>query len=230
MTCLIARESDAMVAQAWTDWVLVAPIIQPYPAAGLAQINALLGLAGRLESQQPTSRHRSTDRGSQITTSAAATSTAARSPYRPLSARLLRGAAATWPTRRNPAGKFPTAFERLSAQSTSTKSFGATAATGSTTTIIQVPAQPGTPLPHSGRGAMPTYRQVPPPNGQPAPRTLHTHQPGSDRVSPSAPQPSGVAPRGIPPAIIYQVPQKPVTVPTPPSQSVPNKGSNQGGR
>ena len=42
-----------------------------------------------------------------------------------------------------------------------------------------------TSLPQPGRGTMPTYRQVPPPNGQSTTRTLHTHQPGSDRGSPS---------------------------------------------
>ena len=46
-------ESDAMVAQAWTDWVLVAPFAQPYPAAGLAQVQALLGIAGRLNPNNP---------------------------------------------------------------------------------------------------------------------------------------------------------------------------------
>ena len=46
-------ESDAMVAQAWTDWVLVAPFAQPYPSAGLAQVQCLLGLAGRLNPNNP---------------------------------------------------------------------------------------------------------------------------------------------------------------------------------
>ncbi len=46
-------ESDAMVAQAWTDWVLVAPFAQPYPSAGLVQVQGLLGLAGRLNPNNP---------------------------------------------------------------------------------------------------------------------------------------------------------------------------------
>lgn len=46
-------ESDAMVAQAWTDWVLLTPFAQPSPSAGLAQIHALLGLASRLNPDNP---------------------------------------------------------------------------------------------------------------------------------------------------------------------------------
>ena len=42
-----------MVAQAWTDWVLLAPFAQPSPSAGLAQIYALLGLASRLNPDNP---------------------------------------------------------------------------------------------------------------------------------------------------------------------------------
>lgn len=46
-------ESNAIVAQAWTDWLLIAPFAQPYPAAGLAHVQALLGLAGRLNPDNP---------------------------------------------------------------------------------------------------------------------------------------------------------------------------------
>lgn len=46
-------ESDALVAQAWTDWVLLAPFAQPSPSAGLAHIHALLGLASRLNPGNP---------------------------------------------------------------------------------------------------------------------------------------------------------------------------------
>ena len=42
-----------MVAQAWTDWVLLAPFAQPSPSSGLAQIHALLGLASRLNPDNP---------------------------------------------------------------------------------------------------------------------------------------------------------------------------------
>lgn len=46
-------ESDAMVAQAWTDWLLIAPFAHPYPSAGVAQVQALLGIAGRLNPTNP---------------------------------------------------------------------------------------------------------------------------------------------------------------------------------
>jgi hypothetical protein len=47
-------ESDAMVAQAWTDWVLLAPFAHPSPSTtGLAQIYALLGIASRLNPYNP---------------------------------------------------------------------------------------------------------------------------------------------------------------------------------
>ena len=223
-------ESDAMVAQAWTDWVLVAPFIQPYPAAGLAQVQALLALAGRLSPNNP---HLAIAQQTVGAKSPPAPPQPQRPPVPhtvpflpgyyvvpqqpgqpsatpPVNSRQLSNAYQLNPLLPNPSEQPPQA--------------------GSTPTILQVPAQPGTSLPQPGRSTMPTYRQVLPLNGQPTPRTLHTHQSGSDRDSPSTPQPPGVAPRGIPPAIIYKVPQNAVTVPPAPSQSVPNSGSNQGGR
>jgi len=223
-------ESDAMVAQAWTDWVLVAPILQPYPSAGLAQVHALLGLASRLSPNNPYLAIAQQTVGA---TSPPVPPQPPRPPVphtvpflpgyyvapqqpgqlgvtSPADSRQLSSVYQLNPLLPNPSGQAPQP--------------------GSTTTIIQVPAQPGTSLPHQGRGMMPTYRQVPPPNGQPTPRTLHTHQPGSDRTSPSAPQPSGVSPRGIPPAIKYQVPQKPVIVPSPPPHNIPDTGSSRGGK
>jgi len=47
-------QSNAMVSQAWTDWVLVSPAVYPSPWAGLAQTQALLNLAQGL---YPTSPH-----------------------------------------------------------------------------------------------------------------------------------------------------------------------------
>lgn len=46
-------QSNAMVSQAWTDWVLVAPAINPYPWVGLAQVQALVNVAGRLNPNNP---------------------------------------------------------------------------------------------------------------------------------------------------------------------------------
>lgn len=223
-------ESDAMVAQAWTDWVLIAPIIQPYPAAGLAQVHALLDLAGRLNPNNP---HLAIAQQTVGAKSPPAPPQPQQPPV-PHTVPFLPGYYVV-PPQPGRSGATPPANSRQLSNVYQLNPLlpnpsGQPPETGSTTTIIQGPAQPGTSLPQPGRSTMPTYRQVPPPNGQPTPRTLHTYQPGGDRGSPSAPQPSGVAPRGIPPAIIYQVPQKPVTVPPAPSQSVPNKGTNQGGR
>ncbi|MBI4002392.1 MAG: hypothetical protein HY348_11490, partial [Nitrospira defluvii] len=222
-------ESDAMVAQAWTDWVLVAPIIQPYPAAGLAQVHALLALAGRLSPNNP---HLAI---AQQTVGAKAPP-APPQPQRPPVPHTVPFLPGYYVVPQQPGqpGETPPANSRQLSSIYQLNPLlpnpsGQPPLSGSTTTIIQIPAQPGTPLPHSGRGMMPTYRQVPPPNGQPTPRTLHTHQPGSDRAPSTAPQPS-VAPRGIPPPIVHQVPRAPGTVPSPHPQSVPNKGTNQGGR
>ena len=223
-------ESDAMVAQAWTDWVLIAPFIQPYPAAGLAQVHALLALAGRLNPNNP---HLAIARQTVGAKSPPAPPRPQQAPV-PHTVPFLPGYYVV-PQQPGQRGTTPPANSQHLSNVYQLNPLlpdptGQPPQTGNTTTIIQVPAQPGTSLPQPGRGTMPTYRQIPPPNGQPTPRTLHTHQPGSDRGSPSAPQPSVGAPRGIPPAIIYQVPQKPVTIPPAPSQSGPDKGSNQGGR
>jgi hypothetical protein len=47
-------QSNAMVSQAWTDWVIVSPVVYPYPWIGLAQTHALLNVARGL---YPTSPH-----------------------------------------------------------------------------------------------------------------------------------------------------------------------------
>ncbi len=46
-------QSNAMVAQAWTDWVIVAPVVSPFPWVGLAQVQGLLNVAGRLSPASP---------------------------------------------------------------------------------------------------------------------------------------------------------------------------------
>ena len=187
-------ESDAMVAQAWTDWVLLAPFAQPSPSAGLAQIHALLGLASRLNPDNP---HLAIAQQT-VGTKAPPAPPQPRRPPVPHTVPFLPGYAVV---------------PQQSAQP------GA----------IQVPAQPGAPLPQGSLGTMPTYRRVPPPSGRPAARTLHTYRSGVDQATPAAEQPSINAPRGTPPAIIYQVPKKPVPIPTTPSQQIPGNGTHQGG-
>ena len=223
-------ESDAMVAQAWTDWVLVAPFVQPYPAAGLAQVQALLALASRLSPNNP---HLAVAQQTVGAKSPPAPPHPPRPPV-PHTVPFLPGYYVVPQQPGQPSATPPVNSRQLSnvhqLNPLLPNPSGQPPQTGGTATIIQVPAQTGASLPQPGRGTMPTYRQVPPPNGQSTPRTLHTHQPGTDRDSPSMPQLPGVAPRGIPPAIIYRVPQNPLTVQPAPSQSVPNRGSNQGGR
>jgi hypothetical protein len=46
-------QSNAMVSQAWTDWVLVSPAVYPYPWVGLAQTQALLNVAHGLYPASP---------------------------------------------------------------------------------------------------------------------------------------------------------------------------------
>ncbi len=46
-------QSNALVSQAWTDWVLVTPVASPYPWVGVAQVQALLTNAGRLYPTNP---------------------------------------------------------------------------------------------------------------------------------------------------------------------------------
>lgn len=219
-------ESDAMVAQAWTDWVLIAPFAQPYPSAGLAQVNALLGIAARLSPNNP---HLAI---AQQTLGAKPPSAPPQPPRPPVphTVPFLPGYHVVPQQPGQPGGTPSENSRQLSSvyqlNPLLPNPSGQAPQPESTTTIIQMPAQPQTSLSQRGRGAMPTYRQVPPPNGQPAPRTLHTYQPGNDRALPSAPSPSGIAPRGTPPAIIYQVPQKPATAPPAPSQNAPNRGNN----
>ena len=187
-------ESDAMVAQAWTDWVLLTPFAQPSPSAGLAQIHALLGLASRLNPDNP---HLAIAQQT-VGTNAPPAPPQPRRPPVPHTVPFLPGYAVVPQQPAQPGA-------------------------------IQVPAQPGAPLPQGSRGTMPTYRQVPPPTGRPAARTLHTYRSGVDQAAPAAEQPSINAPRGTPPAIIYQVPKKPVPIPMPPSQQVHGNETHQGG-
>ena len=187
-------ESDAMVAQAWTDWMLLAPLAQPSPSAGLAQIYALLGLASRLNPDNP---HLAIAQQT-LGTNAPPAPPQPRRPPVPHTVPFLPGYAVVPQQPAQPGA-------------------------------IQVPAQPGTSRPQGSRGTMPTYRQVPPPTGRPPMRTLHTYRSGVDQAAPAAEQPSTGAPRGTSPAIIYQVPRKPVPVPAPPSQQVPGNRTHQGG-
>jgi hypothetical protein len=187
-------ESHAVVAQAWTDWLLIAPFAQPDPTAGLAHVQALLGLAGRLNPDNP---------------------------HLAFAQRMMAANTAPPPPQpRQP--PVPHTVPFLPGYSVVPQQPAQPGA-------IQAPAQPGPSRPQGSRGAMPTYRQVPPPTGRPPMRTLHTYRSGVDQAAPAAEQPSTGAPRGTSPAIIYQVPKKPVPIPAPPSQQVPGNGTHHGG-
>jgi len=46
-------QSDALVSQAWTDWVLVTPVVHPSPWTGLGQVQSLLVQAGQVNPMNP---------------------------------------------------------------------------------------------------------------------------------------------------------------------------------
>jgi predicted component of type VI protein secretion system len=46
-------QADALVSQAWTDWVLVTPVVYPSPWIGLGQVQGLLAQAGRVNPMNP---------------------------------------------------------------------------------------------------------------------------------------------------------------------------------
>ncbi len=46
-------QADALVSQAWTDWVLVTPVVHPSPWIGLGQVQGLLVQAGRVNPMNP---------------------------------------------------------------------------------------------------------------------------------------------------------------------------------
>lgn len=46
-------QSNAIVAQAWTDWVIVAPVVYPYPWVGISRATAQLHMARELYPNSP---------------------------------------------------------------------------------------------------------------------------------------------------------------------------------
>jgi len=46
-------QANALVSQAWTDWVLVTPVVYPSPWIGLGQVQGLLAQAGRVNPTNP---------------------------------------------------------------------------------------------------------------------------------------------------------------------------------
>ena len=211
-------ESDAMVAQAWTDWVLVTPMMQPYPSAGLSQVQGWLALAGRLN---PSSPYLAVAQQTVGAKAPPAPPQPQRPPV-PHTVPFLPGYSVV-PQQRGPSGATHDNSRQQSNvdQLNPLQPSAPPPPAGNTTTIIQVPAPAESSLSSTGRAMMPTYRQVPPPSDHPPTGTLHTHQAGDQ---------SHVMPREVPPVVRYQVPQKTVTLPSPPSPDILDKGTAQGGK
>ncbi|MGC3975832.1 MAG: hypothetical protein QM771_15840 [Nitrospira sp.] len=211
-------ESDAMVAQAWTDWLLIAPFAQPYPSAGLAQVQALLGIAGRLN---PTNPHLAIAQQTVGATSPPAPPQP-RQPPVPHTVPFLPGYYVV-PKEPAPDTTPPTDSKQLSSvyqlNPLLPNPSGQPPQSGNSTTIIQVHPRPGTAPSVSDRSMMPTYRQIPAPNSQPSHPTLHTYRPGGSISSTPTPASPDEGAQGGHPPVIHQ------TQPVSPSESTPQRGS-----
>lgn len=217
-------ESDAMVAQAWTDWVLIAPFAQPYPSAGVAQVQALLGIAGRLNPNNP---HLAIARQTVGTHSPPAPPQPRRPPV-PHTVPFLPG---YYVVPQQPAESGTTA-PADSKQGSNVYQLnplpphpsGEPQQSGNSTTIIQVHPRPGSSASVPGRGMMPSYQQIPAPHNQSSHPTLHTYRAGGSLSSPSPQASPDTGTRARPP-VIHR------TEPFPPSEPAPQRGStlsNQG--
>ena len=218
-------DSDAMVAQAWTDWLLVASMMQPYPSAGLAQVQGWLAFASRLSPDNP----HLTIAQNAVATKIPPAPPQPRRPPIPHTVPFLPGYSvapqqADQSSANQDNSQQPSSMYQLNRVSPNSPAPASSAE--STTTIIHEPNSPESSL-SSTRGAMlPTYRQAPPSTDHSTTGTLLTHQ--------GDPSPEG--PRRVRPAIKYQVPQKRATAPPsssspPPVQdTVPDKGTMSGGK
>lgn len=220
-------ESNAIVAQAWTDWLLIAPFAQPYPAAGLAHVQTLLSLAGRLNPNNP---HLATAQQT-LATKPPPAPPQPRQPPVPHTVPFLPGYYVV-PQQPVQPGSTPPADSRQLSNVYQLNPLlpnpsGQPPQPGNGTTIIQVHPQPGTALPPSGRSMMPTYRQIPAPNSQPSQPTLQTYRAGGDRSAPTGTQPQAPAVRGIHPPSSQQAPQRGAPDLIPPGSAT--RSDKQGG-
>lgn len=225
-------QSNALVAQAWTDWVLVAPFVQPYPQAGLAQVQALLSLAGRLNPDNP---HLAV---AQQVVGAKAPPLPPQPPRPPVphTVPFLPGyyvvpqqpgqSGTTQPPASTNSRQLSTVYQLNPLLPNPS---GQPPVSGNSTTIIQVPAQPGIPMPQSGRSAMPMYRQVPGPTSPQTPPTLQTYQPGGAGGPPSGQRPIPQH-QQIRPPVIQQASPTTVVPPATSPQYGPNRSTQQGGQ
>lgn len=207
-------ESNAIVAQAWTDWLLIAPFAQPYPAAGLAHVQALLGIAGRLNPDNP---HLAVAQQT-VTAHPAPPPPQPKQPPVPHTVPFLPGYYVV-PQQPAQPGTTPSPDSRQLSSVYQLNPLlpnpsGQPPQPGNSTTIIQVHPRPGGAPSSAGRGMMPTYRQIPAPSSQPGQPTLHTYRAGG------APGASGGS--------VPQATQGGAPGLTPPGSS--SRSSNQGGQ
>ncbi len=171
-------ESNAIVAQAWTDWLLIAPFAQPYPAAGLAHVQALLGIAGRLNPDNP---HLAVAQQT-VTAHPAPTPPQPKQPPVPHTVPFLPGYYVVPQQPTQPGSTPPPDSRQLSSvyqlNPLLPNPSGQPPQPGNSTTIIQVHPRPGGAPSSAGRGMMPTYRQIPAFSSQPDQPTLHTYRAG----------------------------------------------------
>ncbi|MCW5796893.1 MAG: hypothetical protein KIT40_00210 [Nitrospira sp.] len=216
-------ESDAMVAQAWTDWLLIAPFAHPYPSAGVAQVQALLGIAARLNPNNPHLAIAQQTVGANVPPAPPQP----RQPPVPHTVPFLPGYYVVPKDPTLPGTTPPTDSKQLSSvyqlNPLLPNPSGQPPQSGNSTTIIQVHPRPGTSPSVSDRSMMPTYRQIPAPNSQANHPTLHTYRAGGSTSSAPTPASPDQATRGGPP-LVHQTP------PVSPFESVPQRGStnNQG--
>lgn len=217
-----------MVAQAWTDWLLIAPFAQPYPAAGLAHVQGLLGLAGRLNPDNP---HLVAAQQT-VTTNTPPAPPQPKQPPVPHTVPFLPGYYVVPQSPAQPDTTPSTDSRQLSSvyqlNPLLPNPTGQPAQPGNGTTIIQVHPRPGTGVPPVSRGTMPTYRQVPPPNGPTGQPTLHTYRAGGPSGSPAGTPPQMPTIRGIHPPSLQQTPPGGSSSLVPQRNSPP--GNNQGGQ
>jgi uncharacterized membrane protein YgcG len=209
-------QSNAMVAQAWTDWVIVAPVVYPYPWVGVSHAQALLNVAREL---YPNSSYAQTAQYEMVT----------KQPPLP----LQPPASTTQPGPRPPGSRtVPLPLNEIS-PTTSTAPPRVTDQPGSTHLMVPVPSGSRTltdvrqlnPLLPPPNGIPATGQQVVPPGSRSA-RALQEFNQPPWTAGPLAGHPQ-IA-RRLPPTISQIHPPLPHQIPRAPHQIVPR--SFGGGR
>ncbi len=208
-------QSNAMVAQAWTDWVIVSPVVYPYPWVGVAQTQALLNVARGL---YPTSPHVQVAQ-QVITTRQPPAPPQPPSPHAPGTS----------------SGSMPT-YQVVPGPSSQPVPRSLNEVTHNTTAPPQLSNQGGSPHPSpsaAGSRSLTDIRQLnpllPAPNGHPAPGSRSARALQQFLQPPGTPQMNRPpAAQRLPPTINQIHPPMPQQVPRVPYQVAP-RGSGGGG-